>query len=329
MSVAYGSPAGGYAPPGRVNFGWIGEAWQYLNGKAGTWILAILLYGIISNAVNALIILMLPNPHYVPLPGLFSGSVMVRFGISYGMNSNVTALGQILGGLFSWIFGSFQNASLYGMAVKQVRGGVISFSDAFGGGTRFVQMLLLNLILFFLYALGVIALCVGALVVAAFLLPAQALVADGRSATEAVSQSVAGMKQDWLNAILFIFVFFLLIVASIIPCGLGLFVTIPMLHIVGALAYRDMIGMPGLGVPASPYGAAPYGAPAAPGVWPPPPGQAPLPGPPPPYGQPPSFGQSTPPPVDPPRRTLGGDLLDEDGNTPPPRSPPPGGTPLQ
>lgn len=323
MSVSYGGPTGGYAPPGRVNFGWIGEAWQYLNGKAGTWILAILVYGIITNVVDGIISTIFPNPGYVAPPGPF-GSMSVHWGVQYGTNSNVTPLGQVLAALFTWIFGSFQNASLYGMAVKQVRGEVISFSDAFGGGARLAPMLLLNLMLFFLYVFGVIALCVGALVVGALLLPAQALVADGRSATEAVSQSVAGMKQDWLNAILFLFVFVLLVVASVIPCGLGLFVTIPMLHIAGALAYRDMIGMPGMAAPASPYGAGPYGAPPAytPGVWPPPPGLAPP-------GQPPPFGQSAPPPAAPPRRTLGGDLLDEDGNNPPPPNPPPGGTPPQ
>lgn len=320
MSVAYGEPTGGYVPPGRVNFGWIGESWQFLNGKAGTWILAILVYGIVSNAVNALIILMLPNPSYIAPPGPFGGSAMYRFGISYGANSNVTALGQIIGALVTWVLGSFQNASLYGMAVKQVRGEVISFSDAFGGGARLAPMLLLNLMLFFLYIAGTLAACVGALAVGAFLLPAQALVADGRSATEAVSQSLAGMKRDWLTAALFLFVFVLLVIASVIPCGLGLFVTIPMLYIVGALAYRDMIGMPGLVIPAPAYGAGQYGAPppSAPGVWPPPPGQQP------PYGQPPSpsFGQSPPPPAAPPRRSLGGDPLDDDGGTPPSPNPP-------
>ena len=338
MSVAYGSQAGGYAPPGRVNYDWIGQSWRFFGQAAGIWILAVLLYGIVSNVVDGIIATVFANPGYVAPPGPFGG-MSARWGVQYGTNSNVTPLGQVLAGLFTWAFASFQSASLYRLAVKQVRGEAVSFGDAVGGGPYFVNMLVLTLLVFILSFLGVLAACLGVFVVAGLTLPASALVADGRSAVEAISQSFAGMKQDWLNAALFIFVFSLLVVASVIPCGLGLFVTIPMLHIVGALAYRDMIGMPGIAAPASPYGAAPYGMPQAgtPGVWPPPPGQAP------PYGQPPapsfgqppapSFGQppppsfGQPPPAAPPRRTLGGDPLEEDN--PPRPNLPPGGPPPQ
>ena len=325
MSVAYGSPGGGYTPLGRVNFDWISQSWRFFGQAAGIWILAILLYGIVSSVVTGIISTVFPNPGYVAPPGPF-GTMSFHWGVQYGTNSNVTPLGQLLAALFTWVFGAFQSASLYRLAIKQVRGEAVSFGDAVGGGPYFGNMLVLLLLVFLLSLFGILALCLGVFVVAAFTLPAQALVADGRSAAEALSQSIAGMKQDWLNATLFIFVFSLLVVASVIPCGLGLFVTIPMLHIVGVLAYRDMIGMPGLAAPASPYGAAPYGTPPAntPGVWPPPPSQAPPPGPPSPYSQLPSFGQ----PPAPPRRSLGGDPLDDDGNNPPP-SPPPGGTSQQ
>jgi hypothetical protein len=318
MSVSYGGPpaggaayGGGYAPPGRVNFGWIGEAWGFVNQKAGTWILAIILYGIVTNVVNAIIIQALPNPGYIAPPNPF-GTTEMRFGVAYGTNSNVTVLGQIVAGLFAWTFGAFQSASLYGVAVKQVRGELISFADAFGGGARFGQMLLLNLVLFFLYILGAVALCLGALVVGAFLLPAQALVADGKTFSEALAESVNAMKNDWLTAAGFVFVFTLLIVVSVIPCGLALLVTIPMLHIVGALAYRDMIGMPG---PVSTTGA--FGAPggygaAQSGVWPPPPEARP-----PAFGQPPSSDPSS---FSPPRRSLSGDDLDTPEQ--PPTTPP-------
>ena len=322
MSVAYGGPAGGYAPPGRVNFGWIGESFELFKSNIGVWILTVLLYGIVSNVIQGILSSVFPNPNYVAPPGPF-GSMSAHWGAQYGPNSNLTPLGQALSILFTWGFASFQSASLYRMAVKQVRGESISFSDAVSGGPYFGNMLLLTLILFALSFVGILALCLGVFVVAALFLPAQALVSDGRSATEAISQSLAGMKQDWLNASLFMLVFSLLIVASCLPCLLGLFVTIPMLHIVSALAYRDMIGMPGLGAPVSPYGAPPTPG-YTPGVWPPPPGQTPSFGQPPPSAvPPPSFGQ---PPADPPRRSLGGDDLDDTGNPPPPR---PGGTPPQ
>ncbi len=267
MSIPYGMPAGAaYPPPGRVNYGWIGEAFNLFGKAAGVWILGVLIYGIINNVVNGIIVHTLPNPSYAAPPGAF-GQSQFQFGIQYGTNSNVTPLGQALGLLFAWLFSSFQAASLYRVALKQVRGQPVAFGDLFSGGPCFGNILLLNLILVALYAAGIVALCVGALVVGAFVLPATAIAADGRSAAQALSESVAGMKKDWLAAAAFLVVYGLVMLASVIPCGLGLFVTIPMVYLIGVLVYRDMVGMPGAS-----QGISAYGAPSALGVWPPAPG---------------------------------------------------------
>ena len=58
----------------------------------------------------------------------------------------------------------------------------------------------------------------------------------------------------------------LLALVSALPLGLGLLVTVPMVFLLPALAYRDMVGMPGMVFPAPPS----YDPPQA-GVWPPPP----------------------------------------------------------
>ena len=275
MSVSYGGPAGAAYPPGRVSYGWIGEAFNLFGKAAGVWIPGVLLYGITNNVVNGIIVHSLPNPSYVVPPGPFGHQF--QFGIQYGTSSNVTPLGQALGLLFAWLFSSFQAASLYRVALKQVRGQSVAFGDLLGGGPYFGNILLLNLALTVLYALGIVALCVGALVVGAFVLPATALAADGRSAGEALSESFAGMKKDWLAAAAFLIVLGLVIFASVIPCGLGLFVTVPMVYLVGVLAYRDMVGMPGASQLPPGYGApsAPGVWPPAPGIWPPPPNAAP------------------------------------------------------
>ena len=318
MSVMYGGAPGdaGYQPAGRVNFGWIGEAWRLFGLAAGVWVLGVLIYGLVSNLINGLIIHLFANPGYAAPPGPFGGT-MTQFGIQYGTNSNVTALGQALGALFAWIYGAFQAASLYHLAVKQVRREPVAFGDLFGGGPYFVNMLILNLITFVLYVAGFLVFCVGILAVGAFLLPASALVADGRSVGEALSQSFAGMKRDWLNAALFLVVFALLILASVIPCGLGLFVTVPMVYLVGVLACRDMVGMPGIGQTTPDYGAAsaPGVWPPAPGAWPPPPSQQY----PPPQGFPAQPQYPAPPQDAPPQ-----DAPPQDA--PPPRQTPPGNT---
>jgi len=331
MSVAYGSPTGGYAPPGRVNFGWIGEAFELFKANAGVWIVSsVLLFvvpaivgGIIGGIYGASAALHPPTGSAPPPFGTnpYGRVNPYQNGLPLGMNVVIQCL--------SLVYTSYLYGGIYRIAVKQVRGEVTSIGDLFSGGPLMLKMLGFQLIYLIAVFVGSLLCIIPGLLAAGLLFPAFALIADGEDVFTAISRSVDAMKRDMWNAAAFAFVMSLLVIASYLAFCLGEFVTFPMFWIVGVLAYRDMIGMPGLGAPASPYGAAPYGTPAAPGVWPPPPGQSPPPGPPPPYGQLPSFGQSTPPPADPPRRTLGGDPIDDDGNTPPPRSPPPGGTPLQ
>lgn len=263
MSMAYNS---GMAPAQpRVNYGWISESWRFFGQAAGIWIVAVLLYVILINVIAAIVRTVFPNPAYVPplfgRPGVTYGSY-----IGYGTNSPFSPTGQVVNLLLSWLVGSFQSASLYRLAVKQVRGQAVSFADMVGGGPVFAGMLIYSILYSLTLILGSVVLCVGSFVAAGLLLPGYALVADGAKAGDAYSRSLDAMKGNWPSAALFMLVFIALAVASAVPCGLGLFVTIPMAHLVSALAYRDMIGMPNMAAPAGPD----YGV-AQPGVWPPPP----------------------------------------------------------
>lgn len=320
MSVSYGEPTGAYAPPGRVNFGWIGEAFALFQANAGLWIVATLLslvpilVGAIVGAIYGATAAASGNVPPPPDPS-DRGAVLTR-ALSGGLPPVLNLGIRIVTAIYTaWLAGG-----VYRTAVKQVRGEAVSISDLFGGGDSMWKMLGFNIVYNLLTFIGTLFCIVPGALLAGLLFPGYALIADGESLGEAISRSMAAMKRDMWNAAAFIFVMGLLLLVSLIPCGLGLFVTLPMLYLVTALAYRDMIGMPGLGAPASAYGAGQYGAPPpnAPGVWPPPPGQQS------PYGQPPppSFGQPPPPPAAPPRRSLGDDPLDDDGGTPPSPNPP-------
>jgi uncharacterized membrane protein len=106
-------------------------------------------------------------------------------------------------------------------------------------------------------------------------MPVYALLADGVDFRSALSRSVNGVGQDWLQAGLFVLVFTLLFLVSLIPLGLGQLVTLPMSVIIGSLVYRDMIGMPGTGPEEGSGGIeGPDGSARAQAVWPPKPGSA-------------------------------------------------------
>jgi len=137
-----------------------------------------------------------------------------------------------------------------------------------------------------LLGLGLLLFLISSVVLVGLLLPGFALVADGERVWASFRRSIRGMKGQWFSAAVLVLVIGLLILISEIPLLLGLLVTLPMFFLLSALAYRDMIGMPGMVFPAPPS----YGPPQE-GVWPPPPsaGQSPPPtwGPPPPQNPPP------------------------------------------
>ena len=327
MSVNYGGPpaggasyGGGYAPPGRVNFGWIGEAFELYKANIGVWIVAALM-------------IFVPSLIRLILSAFFqAGAVQHQpfgqppFGSSpspYGSSPFSIPQSKLTGGLpiglylFVLVASSLYSGWLYGginsTAVKQVRGEPISISDVFSGGPLIWKMLGFNIVYSFGVFLGILFCVVPGFLLAGLLFPAYALIGDGETVGNALSRSVDAMKKDMWNSGAFIFVMGLLVFVSAIPCGLGLLVTIPMFYLVAALAYRDMIGMPGSVNRTGAYGTpAGYGA-AQSGVWPPPPEARP-----PAFGQPPSSDPSS---FTPPRRSLSGEDLDAPEQRPTPPSP--------
>ena len=304
MSIPYGIPSGVSYPPRRVNFGWIGEAFDLFKANAGIWIVAVLLaavpsligfvVGAVAGAQGAV---SRPEPGENP----FSSGQFLTGGLPPGLSFALR--------IFGTLYGAWLSGGVYRTAVKQVRGEQISMGDLFSGGAVFLTMLAFNIVSGIAIGVGFVLCILPGLLLAGLLFPGPALIADGESFGTAFSRSWDGMKQDLWNAAAFALVMGLLVGVSALPCGLGLFVTVPMVYLVAALAYRDMIGMPGLGQPASPYGAAPGTYPPAPGAWSPPPNVNPQP-----PQQYPGFPPSAYPPQMPPQQYP---------QVPPPQVPPP------
>jgi uncharacterized membrane protein len=278
MSVAYGPPGQPPypVPTGRVNFGWINESWQIFSRAAGTWISAVAIYVLMIAAVLVPFEIWMFSNRSALTAGS-SGPYMINpsnplFAPYWTMEIVIIAVEL------------FMTASMYRMALKQVRGEPIRLSDAFSGAPAMGRLFLFYILSGLFNIIGLLALIVGCAVTYGLLFPGFAMVADGEKPTIAFKKSLAAMKGDWLTGALFIFVLFLLLFVSELPCLLGLLATLPMFHICSALAYRDMVGMEGIHVPD--YGYQLYQTPVA-GTWPPPPGA--------PHQEP--YGQTWPPPV--------------------------------
>ena len=284
---------------GQVNFNWISEAWRLFSVQMGVWIVATLIF--FAPSVVFVIVFyammwstMFPGgfpPMAQPAPP--SGGSPFSTTTSYSHMTGIFAM-EIGFGLLYLLWSAYLYGGLFQMAVRQVRGLPIEVRDIFRGGRLFGRMLG-ALCLLGLFAYGLEALCVapfgiifwqhgptGAiigsgvlavvlvialmLVATGLLLPSFALMADGDGVWTALKRSVRAMKNVWPSAMGFVFVLGLLVYASELLCGLGLLATIPMVFLVTALAYRDMLGMPNMAAPPAPF----YPQAEA-GVWPPPP----------------------------------------------------------
>lgn len=137
MSVPYGMPASGaYQPPGRVNFGWIGEAFELFKANAGVWIVGALL-ALIPAIVAQIVQRTSGHPPTVPLgpngqPDYSNGAYWIA------VFQSGEPLGVYFGNqIFTFVYGAFIAAGVYRTAVKQVRGEAISVGDLFSGGPFF------------------------------------------------------------------------------------------------------------------------------------------------------------------------------------------------
>ena len=312
-----------YQLPGRVNFGWITEAWQLFMANAGPWIVGVL--AMIALPVLGFVVFYVfmmvsafsssfgayPGAHSGAPPGFPPGATPfpTRPGSPFPPFTLNTlfanGFGRILlyeyaAGLVMTVYMTFFYGSLFRMAVRQVRGLPIEIKDVFRGWPLFGRMLGATFLLAFgaigLEAvLGLPALLVNhfhpirgsamigtavvwyvacfalTLISYGLLLPVFSLMADGIGVITALRRSVKAMKGQWLPATGFVFILGLLVYASYVVCGVGLLATVPMVFLICALAYRDLVGMPNM-VPFVPPGRPDYGPPEA-GVWPPPPVQ--------------------------------------------------------
>ena len=272
MSTPYGTGVGQppIGQPGKVNFGWISESFQYFSQAAAVWVVFALIMVAATGAI-------------------YGGGFLILHPMSSGYDGGSRFMPPGGGALFVpdviiLVIEAFFLACGMNMALKQVRGQQISFNDMFTGVSNFVPMLIYVLLVGVASFLGCCALCIGWFVVMGLLLPAAAMVGDGVQPVDAITRSVNAMKTDLVTAALLALVLYLIagIGGAIV---VGALVVYPMIMIVSVLAYRDMIGFGGGG-----FGGTPVGAP---GAWPPPPtgGQ--------PFGQPQppqsGFGQPQPP----------------------------------
>jgi len=235
-----GYPGGGYPPPGgyppaqpRIRFNVIGEAWALFQQDVATWILAALIYVGIVFAINFCFGLLIGGAEAVSSsasrPSFFTFSAF--FGLRLVVN------------LASYVISVFLMGGMYRMAVKKLRNNPIQVSDIFSVGDVLPALLLGAFLVGLASGVGFILCIIPGLIIGGLLMFTIPLIVDRHlGAIDAMGQSWNALKGDLLNATLFFLVVSILGVIGALACGVGILVTIPLLVLSIALAYRDFFG---------------------------------------------------------------------------------------
>ena len=141
---------------------------------------------------------------------------------------------------------SFLFGGLYSAAFKQIRGEQIAVGDLFSGGRYFSRMIGAAILIGIASIIGSILCFIPGLIVGGLaFLTAPMIVEGGKGTIDAIKASVEVTKRDWIMFTLFAIALALIAGAGGIACGVGVLATYPLLFLGHAVAYRDLVGMPG------------------------------------------------------------------------------------
>ena len=206
---------------GEVRLAAIGEAWSVVQKNLATWIIATIIYAVISGVISFMQRTL--GPH-VNADGSMGGS---------------SVLGLLLS-LFSIAIGGFLMGGLYKMALKQLRGESIAPGDIFSASDVLPALIGASLLTGIAIGLGLILLIIPGLILTALLMLTTPVIVDkSAGAIEGMTQSLNALKPHIGGSLIFLLALVGINILGAIPCGLGLLVTAPVSIVAVAIVYRD------------------------------------------------------------------------------------------
>jgi len=215
---------------GIVKFGdWISEGWQLFSIRWQTWVLATSFHLVLIMIVFGFAFFGLW------LPALTGGEPNLFVFVPMIIIMPIFTLASV-----------FLMGGMHRMAQKQLRGQPISVRDVFSCTDCFGRLLIASILTGFAVFLGAM-LCIlpGYIVMAMLFFTIPLIVDKNVGAIEALEQSWALVKRDWLMFTLFVFVVNMIAQIGANLCLVGILATYPLLFTTTAAAYRDCFGLEG------------------------------------------------------------------------------------
>ncbi len=222
-----------------VRWEWISEAWNLFTKQWSVWVLMILVTYVIVFAIYLAV--------YIPLIGVImtSATSATQMGEPVVFPTGIFGLYLIMwlamAVAMSWLYGG-----LYSAAFKQLRGEQITVGALFSGGPYFARMFGALFLISIAAGIGsFLCFIPGLIVYGLAFLTFPMIVEGGKGTIEAIKASIDVTKRDWIMFTLFSVALVLIAIAGGFACGVGALATMPLLFLGHALAYRDLVGMPG------------------------------------------------------------------------------------
>ncbi len=218
-------PTGVPAPAtATVNTDVIGQAWQLLQPQIGMWIVAMLIYGAATGALNGI-------------------STVISAAGGREPSAVVTLLSIIIS-IAGFAIGLLANAGLMKMAIHQVRSGQAEIAKLFDITDIIAPILVAGILVSLATGLGFIACIIpGVIMALGFSMYTPLLVDQKADAIDSIKRSWEACKPHLGALFLLFFVLGLINLAGLCACGLGLLVTYPLTQIAIALTYRNLFGV--------------------------------------------------------------------------------------
>jgi hypothetical protein len=225
-----------------VRWEWISEAWNLFTRQWSVWVLmnlvmflaVIVIYFAFTFLFSGLFLAMMPTipqDGEIPTAPVFPVGLLLLYPVMF--------LAFVVP--MTWLFGGFYNT-----AFKQLRGEQIAVSDLFSGGRYFVRILGAALLITIAAGIGgVLCIIPGLIVGGLTFLTYPMIVEGGKGTIDAIKASIEVTKKDWIMFTIFALVLGIIAQAGALACGVGVLATFPLLFLGQALAYRDLVGIPG------------------------------------------------------------------------------------
>lgn len=135
-------------------------------------------------------------------------------------------------------------AGIFVISAKRVNDAPFEFGDAFSAFGKTVPLLVASVLMNVLVTLGFLLLIVPGIYLAfAYMLTVPLIVDRDMGAWQALETSRKAISKHWFSFFVLWIVMILILAISMIPFGLGLIWTIPMLSVAFAITYREVFGI--------------------------------------------------------------------------------------